>query len=251
MRQPAFSLNELHSLKTHAFIVGSGPSLDLNVDLLPEVHKKRRGHIFITDGALARWKKVGYLPRGTYVFTAETDFQGWTNRNTTEMLLSEDTAEYYRDIPLIVPLWGNHKFIQKWKGPIYFYLDRDYRYIGYYEHFEAPKTLPSIFPRNSTVGFHAISVARYLKMKAVVCLGMDYSTQRGKYHCDDFPIDGDWDVDMKGHYENHIKWFQTYYKGEFDICVTNSTQGGIMYRPSVNCHKHDLRDFLEQEIPYE
>jgi hypothetical protein len=247
---PAHSLMEFENgYHKTAWIVGSGPSLDKNIDLLPEVVERRGGSIFICDGSMTRCRKAGIKPNA--VFTAETDFQGWTNRNTTELLLTEEDIEYYRDIPLITSYWANHKFLEQWKGPVFLYLDRDFRYSGYYEHFEAPRNLPDIYPRNSTVGFHAIAVARFLGFKSCVTLGMDYTTDGGKHHCDDFQLNGDWDVDMKSHYENHIKWFQTHYKGEFDICLTNSTEGGVMYRPAVNCYKHDLRDFLEMEVPVE
>jgi hypothetical protein len=227
--------------------IGSGPSLNKNIDYLKYAQEREEFVLLSCDGSIWDLKAKGIKP--DYVISTEAD--GQHNRKghpTTDILLDGGDLTYYRNVPLIACTWLNHEFHRRWPCERrYWFVNYDIRsrYGSTYDNHpeiypKIDEEWPKLSPRASMVGFFAIELARYLEAKEVVIVGYDMAATKEKHHSELFNVD--WNssnVDLKRSYAEHFNWFISHYGGKFDYPVINCTEGGVLTedRTDVKCMK--------------
>jgi len=239
---PTKPFHMLQDLKTifkdkPVFVIGSGPSLNINIHELKllETHTPRDQYVILScDGSIWDLKEWGIKP--DFVISAEAD--GQHNRPqipTTDLLLNGGDLEWFSDVPLIGPTWCNKSFVEKWPcKKVFYYVNHDLRYQYFWD--VHPEMFPSdtdwalIDARCSVVGFHAIDVCRYLEASEAILLGFDMAVvDSKKHHSEKFNLDWEADkTDLKQCYADHVLWFLNNFNGEFNMNVSNCTEGGAL-----------------------
>lgn len=93
-----------------AIIVGGGPSLDKNVDLLKNLRNKAL--IVASDSTLKMLLSKGIKPH--IVVVTDAEWGEWGNP-------FENLPMSTKDILLVVEVFANRKILESWEGDIYFY----------------------------------------------------------------------------------------------------------------------------------
>lgn len=162
------TINKIYySLLNKTFvIVGAGPSLDKNINILKRYEENGSFIIIYVDMALKPGIKAGLKPE--YVITAEgIDINYWDDIDTTEM-------------SLIAAVCSAHKNIMTWKGDIYFYswlVDGKFN-----ELWEMVPNVPQL-PTGGIVTSVALSLAIDCFANNVVFIGNDLAYEKDYQYC--------------------------------------------------------------------
>jgi hypothetical protein len=230
------------------FIIGAGPSLDKNLEEFVNTYSPTDGIVIATDGAIRDLHALGFRP--DYFITSEAD--GKHTRSdvpTTEDLLNDEVLNFFRFVPLIATTWANKKFIERWQGGIFWYInhhpDYQHHYIENQQRFPEQAFWTLIEPKLHMVGFHAIEVAHYLTAKRVVLLGCDCSATNDNHHSKHFNMD--WDsakIDLGEHYGKVFSIFLNEHYGDFGIETINCTEGGVITEDLTTAKCLTLKEFF-------
>lgn len=264
---PFLTIDNLWECVTNetVFVIGSGPSLDKNIDYFCENYKPHMGRVLACDGAIHSLEARGFKP--DWVITSEADGQhnrGLDTRSgkgirTTDLLLYDENMNvrdlsFWNDVPLIACTWVNSEFRRLWPNDeIYYYVNFDQRYERFWGAHQKVFPLlhgnrkwPVLRPRISAVGFHAIDFCRHLGSKRCVLLGNDMQVYTQKdHHCKDFNLTWeDSSIDLVAHYQRLLMTFLTGYGGKFGIETINCTEGGALNEGNTDCTVMSLKEYM-------
>ncbi len=222
-------------------VVGAGPSLSKNIDLLAEAGKSHP--LFCTDRAFGQLHEKGTVPHFTIVGDASprvaTFFSGMDTRRTT----------------LIAAAYIDHSvFDLPWKNVVLYNItDYDTGYV------EAAQNMTEQAGNRITAIPGAVNVGNVAFICAKIA-GCNPITFTGNDLCQDKPSDTSarW-YEGTDHWGNKVysapgylagyEWLLDFFKVDKDIkcgklSVYNSTEGGIMYSDLIR--EMPLKDYLER-----
>lgn len=222
-----------------AIIVGAGPSLDRNVDLLGEV--PREGFtVLATDGAFPALLKRNLWIDG--VVTCELDgAHVRANHRCTEALV-DGLEKFTVGLSLYASAVANHEFVKRWRGPIEWYVDFGWFNARWYgAHADLyPGGLPVLEPVMPASGAHAVAVAKALGCREAILLGCDFGVpivggteldagEFGNHHCLGFPPGvAESPGVVHESFLEMLRGFDQHADRDWRFPVTNCSEGGYL-----------------------
>jgi hypothetical protein len=149
-----------------AVIVGAGPSLNSNIDVLKEYRHK--AFIISCDSSLNALLESGITP--DMVVSSEDMQVSWR--------FFAKHPERLGHIPLVMPLAGNHTLAAHYPGDVIFTGGPDMP--GIFSPLK--KALPEV-DTGQCVGHYAMLLAFYLGADEIIMCGFDLALKEGRYHC--------------------------------------------------------------------
>lgn len=177
----------------------TGASLEKNIDII----KKYRGRVDIiaNDKSLGCLVSHGITPDYVIVADANVNYDKFCG----PYIDSTDT------IKLVINVCANPEWAEKWKGPVYFHLNKDT--INTEKTFGEISGVKEILPASSNVGNSMVVLAgEYLGYDKVLLVGYDFAwTDEDKYYAFD---DSD-----KRYYMRHVEAIDSF--GNFTMSSVN------------------------------
>ena len=228
-------------------IVGAGPSLDKNIDVLREY--QGRAFIICVESALNKLMSHGIVPD---LNVAVDPSLGLGKKYAIK-------DEHCQTIPLLTDVECSWTYIDQFKGrKFYFALNADF-----YNHFLGENQV-GYMGTGGSVAQNAFSLARYLNAKHIIFVGQDLAYPEGKIHADGvlnenllqvdkdnknyFYVDG---IDGKPVLTEKImdiyrKWYEDVLVLEKKWHVIDATEGGALIQGT---EVMTLRNALETYCP--
>ncbi|OGV36030.1 MAG: hypothetical protein A2020_00820 [Lentisphaerae bacterium GWF2_45_14] len=147
-------------------IVGAGPSLNDNIDILSKYQDKT--FIIACDAALNALIEHNIIP----------DIAASSEDLLTSWRFFKKHPDVFNDILLAVPLSGNNVITRDYPGKIMFTSENESP-LFFREFKEAVLSVD----RGQCVGHYAFNMAMKLKPREIIMMGFDLALKNGEYHC--------------------------------------------------------------------
>lgn len=121
-------------------IVAMGASLEKHIDLIRERQNDANVDIAVVDKGFRPLVQHGIKPNYVFLADAGVKFDQWVG----------DCINQTEGVSLIANITANPEWTSKWKGPVYFYVNRDN--IGTQNAFMPISGCPDMIPASSNVG---------------------------------------------------------------------------------------------------
>jgi hypothetical protein len=229
-------------------IVAMGASLEDHINTLRESQNNQRVDIAVVDKGFRTLMEHGVKPKYVFLADAGVDFDKWVG----------DMLERTSDITLISNITANPNWTTKWKGPVYFYVNKDN--IGTQNKFIPLSGCQEVIPASSNVGNSVIVFAvQFFGYDEHLLVGYDFGWNgNGNYYAFNDNDKRFWMKNMQGigidgeliytssNLQFSRKWLE-------DFCAMASVQGVRIFncsgKGSFAWRNHDLKKRLAKFIP--
>lgn len=206
---------------TTAILVGAGPSLVKNIDLLKEV--KGKAIIGATDTAVRKLLQHDIVP----------DFFASIDINKLTDVFDKTTV----DIPIVMDLTSRKEIVDNQRSTRIVTGNGGEMLIDIYDRFGIHL---SMIPTGGSVSCTVYSTLRLWGIKRIILIGQDFAFTGGKIHVDGviqgeildnkdkiYVEDNDGNlVETRFDYNKYLRWFETTIASETDCEVISATEGG-------------------------
>lgn len=243
MRQLGFS-----GYGRQLIIVAMGASLERHIEYLKEVQQNPLIDIAVVDKGFKSLIEHGVKPKYVFLADAGIDFKQWL----------EPVIEDTKDVNLISNITANPDWTKSWKGPIYFYVNKDN--INTQDIFIPLSGCTDIIPASSNVGNSVVVFAiTALGYDEHLLVGYDFSWNAdGNYYAFNDNDKRHWMRNLQGiGIDNKLiytssnlqfsrKWLE-------DFCNMASLQGIKVFNCSeqgvMNWRRHELKKRIAKFTP--
>jgi hypothetical protein len=221
-------------------LCGMGSSLEDHIDYLREIQTNPLVDIGVVDKGFRTMIQKGIKPKFVFLADAGVDFEKWVG----------DDLDKTEGVNLISNITANPEWTTKWKGPVYFYVNRDN--IKTQDIFIPISGCNEMIPASSNVGNStAVFSVQYMNYDEYLLVGFDFGwNYNGNYyafndndkrywmkHMQGIGIDGE-PVYTSANLQFSRKWLEDYcgMAGEQGIKIFNCSGRGIL-----NWNNHELK----------
>jgi hypothetical protein len=229
-------------------VVAMGASLEDHIDLIKKSQKNPLVDIAVVDKGFRDLINHGVIPKYVFLADAGVDFEKWVG----------DALDKTENVTLVSNITANPEWTSKWKGPVYFYVNRDN--IGTHDIFMPLSGCHDLIPASSNVGNSVLVFAvQYLGYDEHLLVGYDFGwNYNGNYyafndndkrfwmkHLQGIGLDGEL-IYTSGNLQFSRKWLE-------DFCAMAGSQGVKIFNcsghGSFNYKPHELKKRLDKFEP--
>jgi hypothetical protein len=229
-------------------IVAMGLSLEDDIEKIKSAQTNPLIDIAVVDKGFKTLINHGIKPKYVFLADAGVSFNDWVG----------DSLPQTADVTLIANITSNPDWTTQWRGPVYFYVNRDN--IGTQNIFAPISGCNEMIPASSNVGNSVIVFSvQYLGYDEHLLIGYDFSwNSDGNYYAFTDNNKRYWmkhlqgiGIDGKAIYTSSNLQFSQ--KWLMDYCTMSSRQGIQIYncskRGSFNWQNHDLEKRIKKFMP--